>query len=132
MQFEEFIGQVQHRGRLATRSEAERATRATLEALAERLEGGAPGNLAAQLPQELAGCLERRGSGERFSVEQFFDRVAERTNADRPRAVFEARVVLDVLREAVAGGTLDKVRAQLPEEFDPLFAAGSEGELEIR
>ena len=40
LRYDEFIGQVQHRAQLGSHAEAERATRATLETLAERLVGG--------------------------------------------------------------------------------------------
>jgi uncharacterized protein (DUF2267 family) len=51
MRHDEFIGEVQHRVKLPSRGDAERATRATLETLGERL--GAPDNHAAQLPPEI-------------------------------------------------------------------------------
>ncbi len=50
MKYDEFISQVQRRANLASREEAERATRATLETLGERLAGGEAKDLAAQLP----------------------------------------------------------------------------------
>jgi uncharacterized protein (DUF2267 family) len=50
MKHDAFIGQVQHHARLDSRGAAERATRATLETLAERLAGGEANDLAAQLP----------------------------------------------------------------------------------
>jgi uncharacterized protein (DUF2267 family) len=53
MRYDELIGQVRERGRLDSREEAERATRAVLETLGERLAGGEPHDLASQLPQEL-------------------------------------------------------------------------------
>ena len=53
--YDEFIKQVQGRGHVESREEAERATRATLQTLAERLAGGEPHDLASQLPPELAG-----------------------------------------------------------------------------
>jgi uncharacterized protein (DUF2267 family) len=40
MKYDEFISQVQRRADLASREEAERATRATMETLGERLAGG--------------------------------------------------------------------------------------------
>ena len=61
MKHDEFIGQVQHRARLSSRGAAERATRATLEPLAERLAGGEADDLAAQLPLELGEHLRREG-----------------------------------------------------------------------
>ena len=131
MKHDEFIGQVQHRARLSSRGEAERATRATLETLAERLAGGEAKDLAAQLPQEIAEHLRREwsGIGERFSLEEFFRRVSLREGVDLPDAIFHARAVIEVLSEAVSIGEMDDVRAQLPAEFDRLFEAGSRGHM---
>ncbi len=131
MKHDEFIGQVQHRARLSSRGAAERATRATLEILAERLAGGEAKDLAAQLPPELAEHLRGGWSamGERFSLEEFFRRVSQREGVDLPEAVFHARAVIEVLSEAVSQGEMDDVRAQLPAEFNRLFEAGSAGQM---
>ena len=128
---DEFIGQVQHRARLSSRGEAERATRATLETLAERLAGGEAKDLAAQLPPVIGHHLRSQQSaqGERFSLEEFFRRVSLREGIDPPKAVFHARAVIEVLREAVSPGELDDVRAQLPAEFARIFEAGSTGHM---
>lgn len=134
MNHDEFIGQVQHRARLDSRGDAERATRATLETLAERIADGAAQNLAAQLPNEIGEHLRRKapadaGTGEHFSLDDFLERVTEREGVDRPDAVFHARVVLDVTDEATTGSLMTKVREQFPGEFDRLFDAGSEGRM---
>ena len=131
MTHDEFIGHVQHRARLGSRGDAERATRATLETLAERISEGVAENLAAQLPPEIGEHLRRAasGTGESFSLDDFFRRVSERETADLPEAAYHARVVVEVLREATTGGLIDKVREQLPAEFDRLFEAGSEGRM---
>jgi len=131
MKHDEFIGQVQHRARLSSRGAAERATRATLETLAERLAGGEAKDLAAQLPPELAEHLRGEWSamGDRFSLDEFFRRVSQREGVDVPDAVFHARAVIEVLNEAVSRGEMDDVRAQLPAEFDRLFEAGSTGQM---
>jgi uncharacterized protein (DUF2267 family) len=131
MKHDEFIGQVQYRARLSSRGAAERATRATLETLAERLAGGEAKDLAAQLPPEIAEYLQGGWSamGERFSLAEFFRRVSQREGADLPDAVFHARAVIEVLSEAVSQGEMDDVRAQLPAEFDRLFEAGSSGQM---
>ena len=133
MKHDEFIGQVQHRARLSSRGAAERATRATLETLAERLSGGEAKDLAAQLPPEIGEHL--RGSwsaiGDRFSLDEFFKRVSRREGTDLPDAVFHARVVIEVLREAVSKGEMDDIRAQLPAEFDRLIEAGSQGHMPV-
>lgn len=134
MQHDEFIGEVQHRARLASRGEAERATRATLETLAERISDGAAANLAAQLPREIGEHLRRMvtvgaGTGQRFSVDDFFARVTDREGVDQPDAVHHARAVLEVVDEATTGGLTAKMREQFPAEFDRLFESGSEGRM---
>jgi uncharacterized protein (DUF2267 family) len=132
MKYDEFIGQVQHRARLASSGEAVAATRAALQTLAERLTPGAVDNLAAQLPREIGELLRApvtAGMADRFSLNDYFHRVSGSEGADLPAAVFHARVVIEVLEEAVSPGEIAKVRAQLPAEFDPLFEAGSEGPL---
>jgi uncharacterized protein (DUF2267 family) len=129
MRYDEFIGQVQNRARLSSTEEAVKAIRATLETLAERLAGGEPKDLASQLPEEIGVYLhhERAGSGERFSLDEFFKRVSEREGVDLPASIYHARVVIEVLSEAVSRGQMNDVRAQLPEEYDRLFEAGSQG-----
>ncbi|NLN26984.1 MAG: DUF2267 domain-containing protein [Firmicutes bacterium] len=135
MQHDEFIGHVQQRARLASRGDAERATQAVLQTLAERLAGGAAENLASELPAHLAGYVmqgELGGEPQSMTVDEFLHRVAEREGVDLPKAVFHVRAVLEVLGEAVSEGQMRKIRAQLPEEWDPLFESGSEGEMDLR
>ena len=133
MKHDEFIGQVQHRARLSSRGDAERATRATLETLAERLAGGETNDLASQLPREIGEHLRREwsGIGERFSLDEFFRRVRIKEGVDLPDAIFHARVVMEVVSEAVSKGEMDDVRAQLPAEYDRLFESGSKGHMPI-
>jgi uncharacterized protein (DUF2267 family) len=131
VKYDEFIKEVQTRGHMESRQEAEKAARATLQILAERLAGGEPHNLASQLPPELAEHLRYEGeeTSNPFSLEEFFKRVNEKDEGvDQPRAVYHARVVMEVLREAVTEGEMDDVRSQLPDEYAPLFEAGSQGE----
>ncbi len=131
MQLHDFLGQVQHRAHLSDFDEALRASRATLETLAERLDGNEPAQLGAQLPHELAEFLKRdsAGTGERFSSDEFFQRVCEREGVDLPDAVFHARAVIDVLSDAVSAGEIADIRAQLPTDYQRLFEAGSTGRL---
>jgi uncharacterized protein (DUF2267 family) len=130
MQHDEFIGEVQARARLPSRGDAERATRAVLETLGERLAGGQPENLAAQLPEEIGRHLEGRQGVDKLSLDEFFEKVSERMGADLPDAIHQARAVIAVVGEAVSQGEIDKVRQQLPEEYGPLFESGSEGKME--
>ena len=131
MKYDEFIGQVRHRAGLSSHAEAERATRATLETLAERLAGGEAHDLAAQLPPELARYLELpdAGIGAKLTLGEFFELVSEREGVDLPDATFHARVVLGVLTEAVSIGEIEDVRVQLPAHFAQLFKVENEGDL---
>jgi uncharacterized protein (DUF2267 family) len=135
MQHDELIGQVQAKAKLSSRGDAERAVRSTLETLGERLPDGLTDNLAAQLPHEIGEHLRRTevlnglGAGERFSRDEFINRVSERSGADRPQAVYQARVVFETLDQATTGGLMDRVRDALPDGVRALAEAGSTGEM---
>ena len=131
MKFDDFTGKVQNKAKLATKDEALSAIRATLETLAERTAGDEAKNLAAQLPEEIGRFLKGSQIVERFSLADFFDRVTEKEGVDKPVAVFHARAVIDVLQEAVSAGEITNLRSQLPDEWDPLFEMGAEGNLDI-
>ncbi|NIJ13839.1 uncharacterized protein (DUF2267 family) [Saccharomonospora amisosensis] len=134
MDHDHFIGQVQTRAQLASRGEAEGLTRATLETLGERVPEHLAENLADQLPAELGEHLRRTvtlggaGSGERFGLDEFVARVAERGHLPEPNAVYGSRVVLEVTDEATQG-VLDKVRHSLPAGLRQLVDAGSTGQM---
>jgi uncharacterized protein (DUF2267 family) len=131
MQYDHFVGQVQHRARLASGGEAVHAIRTTLETLAERLTAEEAQDLASQLPLEI-GVYLRRPPGvpvTRLSLNDFFHHVCDREGTALPEAVYHARVVIEVMREAVSPGEIEDVLAQLPEEYRPLFEAGSRGNL---
>jgi uncharacterized protein (DUF2267 family) len=129
MQFHQFIGQVQSRARLSEEGEALKVTRVTLETLAECLTGEEPRHLADQLPEEIGRFLLSNSGQDRMSLQEFFNRISERTGANPPDAAFHARAVVDVLQDAVSKGEIDDVRAQLPEDLQMIFDAGSTGKL---
>jgi uncharacterized protein (DUF2267 family) len=131
VRYDEFLGHVQHRARLGSRGEAERATRATLETLAEWLVGGDAHDLASQLPPELARSLELpdAGIGAKLTLEEFFELVSEREGVELEEATLHARVVIGVLTEAVSRGEIKDVRVQLPAAFAQLFNVENEGDL---
>ncbi|WP_332110780.1 YbhB/YbcL family Raf kinase inhibitor-like protein [Streptomyces gossypiisoli] len=134
MRHEEFTGQVQSRARLDSRGAAERATRATLETLAERIPAGLAEKLAAQLPHEIAEHLRRiekapdvPATGVHMSAHEFFERVAQREEKNFPKAVHHARSVIEVVAEAVQGSVTAKVRDCLDHELATSLFAGSTG-----
>ncbi len=130
MQYKEFLGQVHQRARVDSLDKATAAVRATLTVLGQRLAGGEPDNLAAELPDEIGRYLQEAAPrGQSFGFQEFMERVSKEEGVDMPVAVHHARAVISVLQEAVSAGEIDDVRAQLPDEFDPLFESGSEGTL---
>jgi uncharacterized protein (DUF2267 family) len=131
MQTQEFLGQVQNKAGVATLGEAMRATRATLETLAERLGPDETRHLAAQLPHEIQLFLADAGMAmpERFSSNEFLLRVCAREGIDLPESTHHARAVIDVLTAAVSPGDIDEVLERLPDDYRPLFA-GSEGQMQ--
>jgi uncharacterized protein (DUF2267 family) len=133
MQHDEFIGLVQNRARLSSRGDAERATRAVLETLGERIPEGLADNLAAQLPHEIGEHLRRTevhagaGTGERFDRPGFIARVAERAGVREQQAANLTRAVAEVIDEATQGGLMAKLADSLPADIRELVTAGSAG-----
>ena len=128
MQYQEFVQRVEEQVNVTqpatdTQRAAENAITATLETLSERLTGGETNDLASQLPTELQAPLQRTGEeqAEDFSLEEFYERVAEREGIDIETARQDASAVMTVLGLALTPSQLDDVRAQLPEEFNALF-----------
>jgi len=121
MNYDEFIGQVQYRAELGSRGETVRATRATLKTLGERLQPDEADDLASPLPMEIDRFVAITDSGQSFGYAEFAERVAERAETDPPEAGFYAKVVMDVLDDAIPEGEREDVETQLPDDFDDLF-----------
>lgn len=124
MQYSEFIGKVQNMAGLPSEDEAVKITRVTLQTLGSRLAGNESKHIADQLPSEIGRFLTERESGRRtesFSLNEFYQRVAERTGADEPAARHHCRAVMSVLRNALSPGEIEDIKAQLPDEFDSLL-----------
>ena len=121
MKGEQFIAEVRNLAELNTNEDAQKAIRSTLETLKERLAGNEPSNLAAQLPPEIAPYVEGDGGREAFSLEEFYDRVAQKQGVDHDEAIRHARAVATVVQTSVTGGELDDVRSQLGDDYEELF-----------
>jgi uncharacterized protein (DUF2267 family) len=127
LQYTEFLRRVEQQidatqAATETQRAAENAITAVFQTLSECLSGGEAKDLAAQLPEELRPPLQHSAEdAERFSLEEFYRRVAEREGADSDTARKDASAVMQVLGMAVTHGELDKVMAQLPAEFNILF-----------
>ncbi|WP_135829310.1 DUF2267 domain-containing protein [Halorussus halobius] len=130
MQYDEFTGQIQSRLELSDTGRAVRATRAVLETLGERLQAGEATDLAGPLPMEIDYYLESADHGQRFDYDEFVDRVADRATVDASDANYHAQVVVGLVSELVARSEIEQVRAQLPDDFDPLFKLMDAEEIE--
>jgi uncharacterized protein (DUF2267 family) len=106
------------------REHAERATRATLQTLGERLYVGQARDLAMQLPPELAPYIGHVGDPERFAVDEFLRRVAEREDADLGTAERDARAVFTALGQAISRDEMDQLVNELPSDFARLLPRG--------
>ena len=127
MQYASFLTVVEQVGGL-TPEEAERAIQATLETLSERITGGEARDIAEFLPKGMRGFLtDTREEAERFGLEEFYRRVAEREGVDPGTAAAHARAVFVALGVAVAPGELRDMAAQLPNDFEPLLQAAGVG-----
>ena len=97
-----------------------RAIRATLETAAERLDKNECRHLSAELPDRIAPFLFTATPAERFDVDEFLRRVAEREGTDVATAQHHARAVFAALREAVSDKAYSHMTAELPKDFAPL------------
>jgi uncharacterized protein (DUF2267 family) len=111
-----------------TREQADRAVRATLETLAERITAGEADDIALFLPPEVRPLVTvAPPEAEAFGLDEFVRRVAEREGVDERTARDHARAVFVALGEAVAPGELRDMAAQLPRDFEEMLDAAGVG-----
>src|SRR3954447_6676799 len=127
MRYATFLSTVEQVGGM-TREQAERAIEATLRTLAERITGGEAEDIARFLPEELRSFIfPTREEAERFGLDEFYRRVADRAGVDRRTAAGHARAVIVALARTGAPGGLRDMVAQLPKEYEPLLQAAGVG-----
>jgi uncharacterized protein (DUF2267 family) len=119
----EFLRIVQQTARIS-HEEAERATRATLQTLADRITAGEARDLAEQLPPRIAAWVATTSAAQRFDLDEFLRRVAEREGVDPERAERDAAAVFAALGRAVSPQELADVAAELPKDFARLLPRG--------
>lgn len=121
MEYQEFVRRVQERARLASREDAVRVARATLETLGERIGQQERDDLAAQLPAGLKAPLSARSANNKFDMEEFFNRVGARADVPYPQAIAQSQAVVSVMGETVSAGEIEDLCDQLPDEYAALF-----------
>lgn len=121
--YERFITTVQQKAEISWIA-AERAARATLETLAERISWGQARDLAEDLPHELRRWLleAARGDAEPFDAREFIRRVAEREDVDEATAERHARAVFVALARLVRSEEIADLAAELSKDFEPLLS----------
>lgn len=108
----------------AASADAERAARAVLQTLGERIDREEARQLAARLPPELAPWIATTTPAEGFDAGEFVSRVARREGVDAPTARRHAAAVLDAVARAAGAEEWADVAAELPRDFAPLLPRG--------
>jgi uncharacterized protein (DUF2267 family) len=103
------------------RDGAERAIRATLQTLADRIAPGEAADLAAELPPEAAAWLATDTPAQAWGLYDFLRRVGEREGVDPGTAESHASAVFLALGRAVSDKEFEDMLAELPREYDRLL-----------
>jgi|PlaIllAssembly_1097288.scaffolds.fasta_scaffold375686_2 uncharacterized protein (DUF2267 family) len=129
MHYDHFVQKVQEYSGMRNFDEAEKVTRATLETIGERLPKTHRQHLATQLPVEMKEFLPKSLRMQYLTLEEFYQRIGNRTNTGYSEAVKNAKTVVRVLHEAVASGELEDILATFPLEYNELFGRKPSGPL---
>lgn len=123
MDYNEFINKIQASTGIVEEKDAVRAAQATLNTLSERITGDEAHDMAAQLPEQIKEFTNVDEYAQRFSADEFFERVSKKEGTNRKEAEQHSRAVIHVIKDAITGGEIDDLKDQLPEDFEVLFKA---------
>jgi uncharacterized protein (DUF2267 family) len=130
VEHDEFITHVESLAQSNSREEAERATRATLETIKERIPGNEATELASELPQQLGDSLRGREgeTADSFNLLEFISRASQKENIDPTVAAIHVRAVFAVLQNAVKPDKFAKFHSYFSHDYEELFltSPGSE------
>ncbi|BAY07937.1 DUF2267 domain-containing protein [Calothrix sp. NIES-2098] len=131
MEYNEFITHVQSLAQSNSRAEAERATRATLETIKERIGSDEANELAAQLPDELRNYLAtNQGESEQsFNLQEFIARTSQKEDIDPVTAVTHVRAVFAVLENAVTPEKFTAFHTHFSHDYEELFTTAPTSEV---
>lgn len=115
-----FLGRVERETGLS-RAEAERAVRATLRTLGDRLSSGQAHHIASQLPAELAELVDSDTKAQPYDLEEFVRRVAEREGVPVEVAQDHVRGVFAALGRTISHDELRDTASELSKDFGPLL-----------
>lgn len=136
MDYNDFVGEVQHRIEAGSFGEAVRTTRSVLETLGERLTEGEATDIASPLPTEIDRYLIQVKNEQKYDRDEFIEHVQEKMNyndivlltryskpaeVDQAEIVYRIKAVMALLAEEAPGGEIQDLEQQLPEGFEDLF-----------
>jgi uncharacterized protein (DUF2267 family) len=104
------------------RDTAERATRAALETLRDRLSPGEARDVAELLPPKARAWMAKESGREVFGAGELVRRVASRAEVDEATAERYAHAVFAALGAVLSRDELRDMASELPRDFDPLIA----------
>lgn len=122
MTYEQFLEKVMSRAGFERTEEADKAARATLQTLAERLVEDEKSPLAAELPEPLAQLLSAGAYEGDFDITELYERVRRREGSAIGFAVEHTQAVCEALAGALPEPVLVRLRKHLPEPMAELFA----------
>ena len=125
MKRKELVERVKAAGHLKGNDEAERLLIAVIETLGQRLYSTERKKLSSEMPGDLKEILDRRKdfsfsreNRDRFSIQEFYNRVGERAGVGHRRAQRLTGAVMSVIIDgAVSRGTMNEILKNLPEEY---------------
>jgi uncharacterized protein (DUF2267 family) len=123
---EALVTRVRERG-IPSTAEAERALRATIAVLGERLTDDEAEALASRLPGQLERVLDASEYDGDFDAAEFYERVRRRENTGPGVAKEHADIALRAIGAALDEETCIRLRRALPEPIGRLFLAAEEG-----
>jgi uncharacterized protein (DUF2267 family)/ribosome-associated translation inhibitor RaiA len=122
MDYDDLVTAVAQEGGIAF-EDAERALRAALETLAERLSGGAARDIADRLPEQLRRFVHDGDQPDPFGVDEFLHRLGRREGVPADVAARHAVAVFSALGRAVGWDEVRDMNAELPRDFRALLVA---------
>jgi len=120
--YDELVRTVAEEGGLSF-EDAERALRAALETLGERLSGGEARDIAERLPEQLRPLITDGDRPEPFGVDEFLHRLARREGVPADLGARHAVAVFAALGRAVGLDEVGDMEAELPRDFRALLVA---------
>lgn len=118
---EQLIDRVRWVGHFESRRQAEKSLKAVLETLARRLPRDKADRFWHYLPSGIELFVRHEKEHEKFSLDEFFDLVAELEQGTFSDAAHHSEAVIGVLQANIPAGELKDILSVLPPEYVEFF-----------